>query len=131
MDKRYVLDTHALFWYLTASPKLSPKAKDIIDKGLNSECTIIISTITLAELYFLNEKLGLPLNFLNEYKKIIAENLFEIIPVKPENILLFEKLSDIKEMHDRIIASVALECKAVLITRDKEVTRCNKIKVMW
>lgn len=29
MAEKYILDIHTLFWYLTASPKLSRKAKDI------------------------------------------------------------------------------------------------------
>lgn len=37
---RYVADTHALFWYLTASPRLSPKAKDAFDEGARGEAII-------------------------------------------------------------------------------------------
>ena len=31
MMKKYLLDTHALLWYLEANPLLSQKAKDILE----------------------------------------------------------------------------------------------------
>jgi PIN domain nuclease of toxin-antitoxin system len=36
MDK-YVIDTHALVWYITNDKKLSRKAKDILSKAESSE----------------------------------------------------------------------------------------------
>ena len=42
-----VLDSHALFWYLTANPKLSAKAKFAIE----SYETIVIPTIVLLEAF--------------------------------------------------------------------------------
>ncbi|MBI4651170.1 PIN domain-containing protein [Candidatus Desantisbacteria bacterium] len=87
MAEKYILDTHTLFWYLTASPKLSRKAKDIIEKVLTSGEKVVISVITLAELYYLNEKIGKPLDFFSEYKKL-EENL-EIAPIETTDILSF------------------------------------------
>lgn len=129
MVKKYVLDTHTLFWYLTGSPKLSHEAKAIIDKGLETGNTIIMSVITLAELYYLNERAGGILDFVNEYKRL--EEIFEIASIEPKDILSFTKLSEIKEMHDRIIVSVVLRYKAILITKDKEITLSKKVKVLW
>lgn len=54
----YVADTHALFWYFTGSPRLGTKAKDCFDEGVRGEALIYLPAIVLAELYFLNEKLG-------------------------------------------------------------------------
>ncbi|MBI5747558.1 MAG: type II toxin-antitoxin system VapC family toxin [Nitrospinae bacterium] len=131
MDKKYLLDTHTLFWYLTASPKLSKKAKEIIDKGLNREVSLIVSVITLAELYFLNEKSDSPLNFSDEYKKLMLEEIFEVVSIEPEDILVFSQISEIKEMHDRLIGSTALRYKAVVITKDKEIRASNKVQAIW
>ena len=126
--KRYALDTHALFWYLTASPNLSEKAKTAIEKGIESG-DIVVSVITLAELYYLNEKLGNPLNFLVEFKRL--KEIFEVASVEAEDILSFPELSEIEEMHDRLITSIALRYKAVLITKDKDIRLSKTVRVLW
>ena len=64
---RYVVDTHALFWYLTASPRLGLQARRALDEGARGQAVIYVPVIVLAELYFLNEKAGRPLNFSVEY----------------------------------------------------------------
>ena len=126
--KRYALDTHALFWYLTASPNLSEKAKTAIEKGIESG-DIVVSVITLAELYYLNEKLGNPLNFHVEFKRL--KEIFEVASVEAEDILSFPELSEIEEMHDRLITSIALRYKAVLITKDKDIRLSKTVRVLW
>ncbi len=57
----YVADTHALFWYLTASPRLGANAKNAFDDGVKGDAVIYIPAIVLAELFFLNEKFTQPL----------------------------------------------------------------------
>lgn len=36
----YVIDTHALFWYLTASPKLGKKAKQAFREGADGDALL-------------------------------------------------------------------------------------------
>jgi hypothetical protein len=67
---RYVADTHALFWYLTASPRLGSQAKQAFEEGVRGQAVIYIPAIVLAELYFLNEKVGRPLDFPSEYDRL-------------------------------------------------------------
>jgi hypothetical protein len=64
----YVVDTHALFWYLIASPKLGWGAKSAFDEGVRGEALIYVPAIVLAELFFLNEKVGRPLDFSVNYQ---------------------------------------------------------------
>lgn len=129
MAEKYILDTHTLFWYLTASPKLSHKAKDIIEKVLISGGKVIISVITLAELYYLNEKIGKPLDFFSECKKL--EEKLEIIPIETADILSFGKLDAIEEMHDRLIAGLVSKMDGILITKDEAIRASKKVKVLW
>ncbi len=37
----YVADTHALFWYLTGSPRLGAQAKRVFDEGARGQAVII------------------------------------------------------------------------------------------
>jgi predicted nucleic acid-binding protein len=90
----YVTDTHALFWYLTASPRLGEKAKNAFDEGAQGQATIYIPAIVLAELYFLNEKLGRPLNYRDEFERLHQSSQLEFVPFLPEDILEFDGFSD-------------------------------------
>ncbi|HID65257.1 MAG TPA: hypothetical protein EYP49_21280 [Anaerolineae bacterium] len=63
-------ETTALFWYLTASPRLGSQAKRVFDEGVRGQAVIYVPAIVLAELYFLNEKAGRPLDFPSEYARL-------------------------------------------------------------
>ena len=59
----YVADTHALFWYLTDSPRLGRQASSAFEEADRGSAQIYLSAIVLAELFYMNEKLGRPLDF--------------------------------------------------------------------
>ena len=128
---RYVTDTHALFWYLTASPKLGKGAKSAFDEGASGEALILIPAIVLAELYFLNEKFGGALGFPTELARLRGSGQFEFVPFLPDDVLDFEADRGIPEMHDRMIAGVARRTGAVCITRDAEVVRSKLVPTIW
>ncbi len=46
----YIIDTHALVWFLEQSPKLGKNAKSVF---LDDDSILIIPTIVLAEIKFL------------------------------------------------------------------------------
>ncbi|MEW5987026.1 MAG: PIN domain-containing protein [Chloroflexota bacterium] len=46
MAHKYILDTHALIWYLEGSPKLSAKARSIMDDPSGQ---LVLPLIALAE----------------------------------------------------------------------------------
>jgi len=51
-----LLDTHALIWYLYDDPRLSKKARDMLEKAASSSDQIACSALTLAEILYLQEK---------------------------------------------------------------------------
>jgi predicted nucleic acid-binding protein len=75
----YVADTHALFWYLTASPRLGSQAKAAFDRGAAGQATILIPAIVLAELHYVNEKAGRPLSFSQELAKLGQAGQFTFV----------------------------------------------------
>ena len=56
----YVADTHALWWYLNSSDRLSPAADAVFRLVETGNALLIIPAIVVAELYFLSVKLGSP-----------------------------------------------------------------------
>ena len=128
---KYVTDTHALFWYLTANPRLSAGAKSAFDEGARGEAVIYIPSIVLAELFFLNEKLGQPVDFAVEYAGLKRSAQFEFEPFAPDHVLDLASDSSVAEMHDRIIVGVARRRDASCITRDASIIASKLVAVVW
>ena len=55
-----VADTHAIVWYLTNSPRLSPAAAKALDDASAAGDSILIPSISLVELTYLVEKGRVP-----------------------------------------------------------------------
>ena len=103
----YVTDTHALYWYLTASPKLGVNAQAAFLAGEQGQTLIYIPSIVLAELYFVNVKYNQPLLFAQEYERLTGSGQFRFVEFCAADVLRFDALTAIPEMHDRMIAGVA------------------------
>ena len=58
----YLADTHAVYWYLINSPLLGANASQVFDEADNGNAVIYIPVIVLAELYYLNQKQGQPID---------------------------------------------------------------------
>lgn len=127
----YVADTHALFWYLTGSPRLGPEATRAFGEGANGQAIIYIPAIVLAELYFLNEKAGHPLRFAQEFQRLRQAGQFSFAPLAAEDILDFESDQVVPEMHDRIVIGVARRMRATCISRDAQITRSGLVPTVW
>ena len=129
--KRYVSDTHTLFWHLTGSDKLGPNAAQAFVEGEEGNAVIYVPTIVLAELYYLNRKLRLPLDFAQTFQRIAETSHFCLIPLLPEDIAAFDSLPAELEMHDRMIARSACRLDAVLLTRDATIIASAAARTAW
>jgi predicted nucleic acid-binding protein len=103
----YVSDTHALYWYLIASPKLGANAQAALLAGEQGQAHIYVPSIVLAELYYLNVKYNQPLIFAQEYERLIGSGQFRFVEFRAADVLRFDALAAIPEMHDRMIVGVA------------------------
>ena len=128
---RYIVDTHTLFWYLTASPRLGSQAKAAFDKGARGEAVIYIPVIVLAELFYLNEKAGRPLDFRAIYEELSGSGQMILLPLMPEDILDFETDANVPEMHDRIIVGVARRMNATCLSLDSQIVQSKLVTTIW
>jgi predicted nucleic acid-binding protein len=67
----HVNDTHALLWHPINSPALGVSARLAFDEADAGQALIYIPAIVIAELYYLNEKKGRPLDFLTKYAPLV------------------------------------------------------------
>jgi PIN domain nuclease of toxin-antitoxin system len=127
----YVTDTHSLFWYLTNSPKLGPSASKAFYEADNGAALIYVPAIVLAELYYLNEKFGRPVDFVAEYRHINSGSQFVPLPLLPEEVLDFDTDRAVAEMHDRMIVGAARRLGVPCLTKDAEIAASGLVATVW
>jgi PIN domain nuclease of toxin-antitoxin system len=127
----YVSDTHALFWYLINSPALGVNARLAFDEADSGQALIYIPAIVIAELYYLNEKKGRPLDFRTKYARLTQSRQFVLLPFYPSHTLDFDACSAVTEMHDRMIAADARRINATLLTRDAQIASSGVVATVW
>ncbi|MCP4168373.1 MAG: type II toxin-antitoxin system VapC family toxin [Chloroflexi bacterium] len=136
MADKYILDTHALVWYLEGNSRLGRKAKTIM---ADAKSEMVLPLIALAEAAFLIEKgrIGIPSisNLLEDVKND------ERVELQPLTIAIFERSLTteglrIPELHDRFIVSTGLHLQDLghtvsILTRDEIITDSGVLPVMW
>ena len=103
----FVTDTHALLWWFTESPRLSPRAYEIFEKCETGENVIFIPTIVIAEALSIFDKKRVLFDFKRLFNKIVDSDNYILIPLDVPILKRLIDLKDIPELHDKIIVSTA------------------------
>ncbi len=127
----YVVDTHALIWYLLNDKKLSGRAKAIFQAAEKNQTLLIMSSIVLAELYYANAKNKWFPDFGELYADLISRPYMRFVPVDHVHIPEFTQDATVPEMHDRIIAGVARRLGVPLITSDPLIKNAAIVTIEW
>ena len=111
--KRYLLDTHLVYWWMTADARLGKATRRIIAKS-----EIVVSTASVWEMVLKNAKGKLPLP-----RGAIAEQLeaqgFVLLPVLPRHIEAVRGLTCAHpDPFDRLLIAQARDERSTLLTRD-------------
>lgn len=130
MTNSYVVDTMALILKLEQR-KLPKDVKSIFEMSEKGEINLYIPSLSLAELSYLSEKgrIGISLNEVKAYLKS-----FENIKVYPLDLNIIEtsfEITDIRELHDRLIAGTARFLNINLITNDPIIQASEFVKTFW
>src|SRR4051794_9401259 len=103
---RYVLDAHALIWFLLDHPKLGPAAKRVLSDPTSD---LVLPAIALAEAAWTVSQRRIALTDLTAFFKVVSDD--PRITIAPLTLAVVERgmrLTGILEMHDRQIAATAL-----------------------
>ena len=126
----YVTDTMALILRLE-NRKLPRQIKDIFSQAEDNKINIYIPSIALAELSYLSEKSRIETN-IKEMKQYLSKyNTFKVIPLSLDIIDKSFEITDIKELHDRLIAGTSYLLNMELITNDPIIQNSIFIKTIW
>jgi PIN domain nuclease of toxin-antitoxin system len=136
MANKYILDTHALVWYLEGNTRLGEQARATMGAD---DSEMVLPIIALSEAAFLVERgrIGIPtipdlVTDVNDDKRI------EVYPLTMEifkRSLTPEGLG-IPELHDRFIVSTGLYLQDLghtisILTRDKAITDSGALPIIW
>ncbi|HWQ70172.1 MAG TPA: PIN domain-containing protein [Patescibacteria group bacterium] len=124
-------DTHSLVWYLGSPLRLGPLARHAFTEAVAGWARIVIPVIVLAEIIFVVERGRIRADVPQLIRQIRSASYFCVVPLRLATILRLQTLTEIPEMHDRILVAEALARKASLITRDQAITNSGIVPTVW
>ena len=126
----YVADTVAIIVYLEKR-RLGNDSQLIFDSAENSNTIIHIPAIVFAEILYLAEKQRIKAN-LQDLKNLLQINSnFSESPLTQTIIETAEQITDIPELHDRLISATARHQMLELITTDVKIQNSTFVKTVW
>lgn len=115
---KYILDTHALLWWWTDDPALSPRARELIQDEANEFLVSAASAWEIATKYRLG-KLDIGRDAVARFDELVTLDGFSHLPVSYLHALRAGGLlNDHRDPFDRMLAAQSLIEGVPLVTRD-------------
>jgi len=129
-----VADTNALIWYIYDSPRLTTNAREIFEQVAQGDDVIGFSSISLAEIVYLEEANRIPedsLAYLLESVDI-ADPILAEVPFDRQiaQAMPLVERAQIPDLPDRIISATAIHFDVPLITSDRKI-RSSNVETLW
>jgi PIN domain nuclease of toxin-antitoxin system len=126
--KSYVVDTHALVWYLTGDRRLGSQAEAVLN---DPDVTLIIPAIVLAEIKDLAHKGRFAQTLADVLAVIGSDARCRVYPIDLDVVNVTPVQLDI---HDSLIVGVALvqpDPVDGVLTCDRAIISANLVSVVW
>ena len=124
----YLLDTHAMLWYLRDSPELSASAHSLIDKAEY----VAVSIASFWEIA-IKQSIG-KMQFCMTIPELESLCLDRDIQVLPVQSVVLEQIKSLPKIHgdpfDRLIIAQAQIGKMTIITRDRMIPQ-YPVSTIW
>ncbi|MDE3096905.1 MAG: PIN domain-containing protein [Chloroflexota bacterium] len=125
----FLVDTHALVWYLTEDRKLPPQVVRLLQAAERGERDVIVPTIVLAEGMTIEEKGRASLSKGRILDWVLMHRALVVVEFDLPTVLEMNELSAEMELHDRIIAATARLFGAAVLTRDRVIAAV--VDTLW
>jgi predicted nucleic acid-binding protein len=126
----YVIDTVGLVLYLEKR-KTGTDAGRICNAAENGQTIVHVPTIVLAEIMYLSEKGRISINLAAVFQLFQYSPSFRELPLNAQILTAAERITDIPELHDRLISATAAHLGLELITNDAKLNRSAFVKTVW
>jgi PIN domain nuclease of toxin-antitoxin system len=134
VTNRYVVDAHALIWYLEGNSRLGAGAQSALADPQNE---LFLPIIAVAEACWIVEhgRCRIP-SVAQLLSDVDADPRITLVPLDRETLETSLVLTTIGEMHDRQIVATVLNLAAtgqeiVLLTRDESIRNSGLVSVTW
>lgn len=129
-ESSFVVDTMAVVLHLEKR-RISQRVKKILDACLRGESTTFLPGIVLAEILYLSEKKWVSVS-LADVRRFIDENpTVEETPLTLSVVSVASEITDIPELHDRLIAGTARSLRIPLLTNDPRIQASRFVQTLW
>jgi PIN domain nuclease of toxin-antitoxin system len=129
-----IVDTHALIWYLFNDARLSVLARTTIEQAAANSNQIGISTISLTEIIYLQEKARIPSNTLSRLQTALDDTTSVLVEVVFDRSIATAMQqvdrAQVPELADRIIAATAFHLDVPVVTRDQKI-QASTLTTIW
>lgn len=126
----YVADTVGLILYLEKR-KSGAAAEQIFDAAENAGVVIHIPAMVFAEILYLSEKKRISTNLTSAFQLLGNSPNFKELPLNADVIKTAARITDIPELHDRIISAGAANLNLELITNDPKIQSSKFVRTIW
>ncbi len=126
--RTFVVDTHALAWFVSRDRRLGAKARTVLR---DPDVRLIIPAIVLAEIKYLAHK-GRLTQSLDEVLRVI--NSDPRCTIYPVDLSVVSKAPLSLDIHDSLIVGTALVQREVItgiLTRDETITSSGLVPTTW
>jgi PIN domain nuclease of toxin-antitoxin system len=107
---------------------LSKQVESIFEAARRGEAQLVVSAISVAEMYFSDKKFEHFTEFAAVYNALKARPEFEFLPFDPDDVLDFDQDAAVPEMHDRIITGLARRLGVPVLTNDSQIVQSGLVK---
>ncbi|MBI4654451.1 MAG: PIN domain-containing protein [Nitrospirae bacterium] len=127
----YIVDTHALVWFLEKNSRLSDNANTAL---ADANTQIILPTIVLTEVIFLYAKKKISINLSAVLSQVANSSNCIVYPLDEEVV---SRIPTGINIHDAIIVATGLVFKdlmghdVAIVTKDELIKQSNLIRTVW
>lgn len=125
----YVTDTQALLKFMMGKKVINDKAHQAFLSADKGERTIIIPAVVLMEVLYLFEKHRIDIGLLHAENLLKSQN-YQFEPLSLDILKTASEITDIPELHDRVIAATARHLDIPVITNDPVIRESKFIKIL-
>lgn len=125
----YVTDTQALVTFMMGKKVINNKAHQAFLSADKGESTIIIPAVVLMEILYLFEKNRIDINLL-QIEDLLKSQNYQFEPLSLEILKTASDITDIPELHDRLITATARYLDLPIITNDPIIRKSQFVKIL-
>ena len=125
---RYVIDTQAIIKFLNGEKVINDQINLILNEADEGKNIIIIPSVVLFEIAYLNEKgrINISLDSISDIINTSSNYIEEQLSI--DIIKASFQINDIPELHDRLIAGTAKHLNIPILTNDPEIINSLFVK---